>query len=330
MVASRPLCLGTAAGLVLAASALTYTNGVYPGKTGTMGVVPQDIVRTGMTCGGCHTPDTSVSAPNVSVSPQHYALAPGQTISMVTSETGGVPPSNPMFPWGGFCCEATRGTFVPGMTTQTDPTAAFVTHKFAFLGRSWSYSYVAPQTPGLVEFYCAANTVNENGMPDGDRWGFHGALPESISVPVRAFVNAPGVTLRGDGCPGSWGNVPVLGASQSPTVGNGSFGFDLVGAPPATAYTLLLGMNPTFQLDLSGAGVTGCTLYVQSLVSFGGSTSGGGMPQEGNGKAHFAMPIPNNPFLKGFTFQVQVVVLDPQNGRPIPVTLTNALSFTVQ
>lgn len=58
------------------------------------------------------------------------------------------------------------------------------------------------------------------------------------------------------------------------------------------------------------------------------SASGSAQFGEGTGTANFG--IPNNPSLRGAKLQTQVALLDLQNGRRTPVTVTNSLEFVIQ
>ena len=44
----------------------------------------------------------------------------------------------------------------------------------------------------------------------------------------------------------------------------------------------------------------------------------------------YASVIPNDPRLRWATLAFQAAILDPQNGRPTPVTMTNALGITIR
>ena len=310
--------------LILASTALSYSTGANPGSIGSLGVVANDVARNAPSCGACHMVDPNAGAATVAVTPAQRSLDASQSISVTTSVTGGATGT-----FGGLVSEATAGAFSAGSSTKISATGQFITHTFAFFGRSWSYNYTAPATPGLVELYTAVNTGNGDGQPSGDRWAFHGDPSVQTSVPTRLFVNAPGVTHRGDGCAGVNGNVPVLGSTQSPTIGNAAFGFELHGAAPSTSATLLLGMNPAFQQDLTAIGVTGCSLFVQPLIDVAAMTSAGNA-MRGDGSASWTLGIANNPFFVGFSFEVQAIVLDPASARPVPVTLSNALTFTIR
>ena len=313
------LPLAAAVAAIAAASLFSRSAGIYHGS----------ITRSTPSCGQCHRPAPGVPAgmPNLAVTlvPGARSLAANQATSMVIAATGGQTGSG----LGGFAVDATGGNFAAGVGTRVHAGGAAVSHSRPG-NRSWTIGYTAPGTPGLIDVYGVVNTVDGNGKEDdGDLWAFHGFDSASRTpTPVRLFVNATGVTARGQSCVGGYGNVPVLGAAVSASVGNASFGVELHGAAPASPVILLVGADPSFQFDLTGLGITGCTLYVNALLSIPGATSFGNA-QRGEGSATVSLPIPNNPALRGASLQVQAVVVDVQSGRRIPVTLTNALSVRV-
>lgn len=313
--------------LVLTTTVLSYSTGVLPGTVGGLGPISSNVARS-VGCGQCHQgpPGSNVV---VNVNPSVRTFGVNQTITMDTIISGGV-----MAPgketWGGFINEATDGTFTAGQNSKIDATGKFITHKFAFLGRTFNYTYNTPQSAGLVEIYAAGNTVNGNGLAQGDEWGFHGDPSGVLSVPVRLFANATGNVHHGDGCVGSFGNWPVLGSREVPNIGNGNFGYEVHGAPTGAPGVMFVGANPAFAVPLDLIGIPGCTLRVQSAINISLLTSAGGSSQRGDGTAALAFPLPNLASLQGATLQMQVAMLDIFNGRPLPITLTNAIATTIQ
>ncbi len=320
----RLLLIASPAALVLAATALSYSKGALPGTTGIPGTVPNTVVRTGQGCAQCHSATAGVPLPHLEVSPTQYSLDAGQAIQITSTTTGGVSTST----WGGFVAEVTRGALAAGSMTKTDPAGKFITHSFAFFGRSWQYGYTAPATPGLVELYTGSNTADGDGTENGDQWAFFGDSQQQ-SVPVRLFVNSASVTDHGAGCAGGTGVTPVLGSAQTASVGNPNFNLEVHGAPPAVPCVFVFGANPTFQVDLGLVGVTGCTLWVQPLLQLGFGTTPG-TPALADGTAVFPVPIPNRASLVGATLEAQCLLVDVASGRQTPLTLTNAVSFTIQ
>ena len=329
----RLLLVFVPAPLLVTTLLVGYGNGVYPGYQGTAGTVPPNVTRAVPGCGAaaCHRLFPGGLSLAVAVAPSARALTPAQAISITTSATGGQTLST----WGGFCMEATAGTFSAGTNSQVPlPAGTVVTHTQALAAnnRVWTYGYTAPTTPGLVELYTVVNTANGNGVPDaGDYWGFHGYSSSATqSTPVRLFVNAPGVAPLGDGCVGSWNQHPVLGSKQAPTVGNQNFALELHGAAPTSPVTVLIGANPAWQpIDLGVVGVPGCKLLVGPLVSLNTITSAGDMLRA-EGTATVPLPLPNDPALRNGQIQVQAVIADANNGRPLPLTLTTGLAINIQ
>jgi hypothetical protein len=308
-------------------------SGVWPGLVIVgNGTVPLDVALAAPSCGttGCHRVFPGGLNLAVRCVPTARSLTPNQAISVTTSATGG----QTITTWGGFVTQASAGTFTPGSNSQLAlTTASVVTHTAAINSnnRVWTFGYKAPATPGLVELYTVVNTVNGSGTADAqDFWGFHGYNgAANVVTPVRLYVNAPGVTPIGASCVGSFGQFPVLGCKTPPAVPNASFALELHGAPPTVTCGLMLGANPSWQpLDLGIIGITGCSLYVDALLTIG-ATTGIGDLFRAEGTATFALPIPNDAGLHGGVLQCQVAILDANNGRPTTITMTNGLSVTI-
>jgi hypothetical protein len=305
------------------------------------GIGPGSVYAVGMPgCGSCHVawmnglPGGNNLAINVSVASR--VLTPSQTISVTTSATGGDPDPKQ---WGGFLGFADRGTFIPGVRSQNYPLSPLnndITHTQPDTmggGRTWTFGYKAPTTAGLVNMFMAVNTVNGDGKEvSGDNWGFHGFdSAAQDSTPVRLYVNATGIAAKGTACAGGYNQVPVLGSKTVPAIGNANFAFEGHGLAPSSASVLFLAANPAWiPLDLSIIGVPGCTAEVDpSQISIGATTTPG-IARRAEGTATIALPIPNDPTLRGQRFDAQLAVVDVNNGRAVPITLTNGLSITVQ
>lgn len=289
------------------------------------------VTRSTPACGACHRSnpgaDTGFPQIRIAVAPATRSLALNQSIAVSVTTTGG----QTVVTRGGFAMDATAGTFSSGANTALAQGGQAITHSDS-LGRTWTFGYNAPNTAGLIELATVSNTVNgDSTAGDEDMWAFHGFDDQATQVtPVRLYVNASGVVGLGSGCAGAFGNVPVLGSSTSPTIGNANFALELFGAAPSTTAGLILGVtayNPG--LDLTGVGVTGCSLYVDPLVFLFGATSAGDA-QRGEGSATFPLPIPAQPELVGGVLHLQAFILDPQSGRANPLTFTNGLSATLQ
>ena len=108
------------------------------------------------------------------------------------------------------------------------------------------------------------------------------------------------------------------------------FALEVFGAAPVSPLVVLIGANPNFQpFDLGVIGITGCTLYVDVAVDLAAMTSAGDAPR-GEGTATIGAPIPNDPGIRGFAIEAQVGIVDVNSGRGTPITMTNALSITIQ
>ena len=319
-----------AGSLLLTSVVYSYGTGVWPGKAGTAGIVPVDVARKYPSCGQCHRLFAGGLSLAVSCVPTARSLTPSQSISVTTSATGGQTIST----WGGFVCEATAGTFAAGVNSILAPTTQpIVTHVSAFNSnnRVWTYGYTAPAAPGLVQLYTAVNTVNGDGVATGeDFWGFHGYNSASNDcTPVRLYVNAAGVKPIGSSCVGGWGQFPVLGSKTAPAVPNAAFAVELHGAAASSQASLLIGANAAWApFDLSVFGITGCTLYVDTLLAIGATTSAGDLFR-GDGAATYPLPIPNDASLHGGVLQVQAAIFDAHASRPLKLTMTNGLSITI-
>lgn len=320
------LLLAVPAVVLLGRVAWSYGTGALPGETGILGPVPNDVTRALPGCGQCHRMSPGGNALDVDVALSARALTPGQSITVTTSATGGRPhPLN----WGGFTCDSDVGTFSAGNGTRVATNGLAITHTTAFSSpnRTWTYGYTAPTTPGPVEIFANVNTVDGDGQATAaDLWAFHGGDGlEMTPTPVRMYVNAPDVLPVGDSCVGSWENHPVLGARVQPRSGTANFAIELIGAAPSSTFVLLVG-TPLPPVDLGFIGITGCTLHVNAVATVVvGTTPGQAKLSEGT--ASVPLPIPGS--VRG-TLRVQGAFLDATNGRPLPLTVTNALDCVIR
>ncbi|MEM7201678.1 MAG: choice-of-anchor V domain-containing protein [Planctomycetota bacterium] len=310
---------------VLATSVVGFNDGTFPGKTHpVLGTVPADVARGGDSCGTCHLNFVPLGGVTVSVTPDQRSLDLGQRIMINTTVSGG-----PATTFGGFVAEATAGTFADTTgIAEAHLGGTFISHMKAFLGRTWDYAFDAPATPGLIELFIAGNASDADGTELGEEWAFHGDSTAQVSVPVRLYANAPGVTAHGASCEGSFGNYPVLGAKEVPQIGKLNYAVEMHGAAPGAAAAILVGVTK-IQFPLGGIGVTDCTLYVQPILSFGGGTTPG-TPMLSDGMAAFPLAIPGAQALVGKTLEIQALVVDTATSRSLPFTMTNGLSITVQ
>lgn len=313
-------------GALVLGSAMAFSTGLDPGHGG----ISANIARTAPACGRCHNPTPGHSGLRVTTTPSLRSLDAGQSISVNTRATGGpVAPGNE----GGFVSEATAGTFASGAGSRLGFNSAgkFITHSDPNGNRNWTYIYTAPAQPGPVELYTVVNAVDGNGVPNlNDAWSFHGFDGTStLSTPIRMFVNATGASSFGAGCADGFGNYPVLGTARSPAVGDQGFAFDIVGAAPAANGIVALGFRFPSPIDLATIGAPTCSLLVNSFTSVAFATTAGDA-QRAEGRAIAALPIVNDPNLRGRRIDAQAVIVDVLNRRPLPITLTNGLGLTLQ
>ncbi|MEZ5964651.1 MAG: choice-of-anchor V domain-containing protein [Planctomycetota bacterium] len=316
----RLLTVATPALLVLTIDLPSRSSGIYQ----------NGITRGAPACGQCHRPTPGAAAGFapvvVTVDPTARVLAPAQATNVNVSVAGGFGSAR-----GGFACDATAGIFSAGLNTALAAGGTAITHSNSS-ARTWSFGYTAPSTPGLVELYTVGNAVNGNNNNDNnDMWAFAGFdQAASTATPTRLYVNAPGVTAFGSACAGGFGNVPVFGARQAPTVGNAAFALELHGAAPNATVGVILGVTAfPVPIDLGFVGVPGCALAVDPLLVLNAVT-GAGNAQRGEGTATIAMPIPARPILRNRTLRFQAFFTDVASGRPTPLTFTNGLAVTLQ
>jgi hypothetical protein len=134
--------------------------------------------------------------------------------------------------------------------------------------------------------------------------------PRTVPVSIGAFEQDGGgasYTLYGAGCAGTAG-VPSNTISAPPQIGTSpliSFG----NLPAPQIAIAVLGLSNTvygaipLPVDLGILGAPGCPARASLDVTLALVGAGG--------VASFAMPIPNDPLLIGFTFYTQALVLDP-------------------
>ncbi len=321
------LVLASVPTLLIAGQVISYGRGTFPGTTGVLGPVPANAARKIMSCGQCHQGLPGQNGLHVTMDLSSHSLNPGQTVKLSVAATGGI--ANPQN-LGGFLAEATAGSFIATQHAQIDPSGAFATHvsPASNSARSWNLGYAAPAQPGLVDLYSVVNTVDGNGLAFGDTFAFRGADAAAFEgTPVRLFVNAKGVRPFGASCVGSFENTPVLGVKEAPVVGNQNFAVELVGAAENSSAFFLIGRPLPTPLPLGLIGVTGCSAYLDVWLDIPKTTSGG-RAKMGEGNATMALPLGAG-MAPGARFSVQAVILDPQNGRPLPLTLTNAVEITI-
>lgn len=317
--------------LITVTTLMSSSGGVQSG-----GAYPFNCSSQLPSCDACHSgsaPSASGPTTTLVVANGRRALAQGEVIGVTTTVSGGVTGST-----GGFVCEATAGAFTGnGTTSHVISNPLGVTH-LNNSTRTWTYTFTAPNTVGPVELTSVGLATDGSGT-GGDRFSFNGFDKTATSAtPVQLFVLPAGVTNVGSGCADGYGNISVLGANGTPTVGNAGFAFQLLGASPGQFAVVWGGLNPAgfVPFSLSSMGFTGCTSYLANIIpSWTATTSGSASSvtaaQRAEGAAAFPLPIPNTAALHGQSFDVQAGYLDPSVAslRPMPLSLTNGLHLAI-
>ena len=203
---------------------------------------------------------------------------------------------------------------------------------FLYSGATGQVLYEPPQGPSWSTG--GAGDVNADGFPDFiEGWPQYSPTPSTPYL-GRAFVYSgapPGVTSSGQGCPGTSGVTPRIGATGTPALGS-SFAINLSKAPVATPAALLLGFSNTtwwgipLPLNLAPFGMPACDLRVSPDLLFFATTAGN-LPD----RAYVTMTfgIPSIPSLAGMTVHAQWYVLDSAPAL-FPGSLTRALQIVLQ
>jgi hypothetical protein len=341
------LVFAAVSGAIAVPTLLPSASGVESGMAiSGYGPVPADCSALMPSCAQCHSgsapsltaphPDT----PNVAITTASAvrAIASGSTIAITTTITGSTGTH------GGFCCETTSGTFtaspaLPGATMiVTNP--ASITHT-SNADRTWTYDFNAPAASGLIELTSAGNAVDGNFGPSGDHFSFSGFDRNAQqATPVRLYALPTGVINIGTACSDGYGNLSVLGANSSATVGNTGFELRLHGASPSAMAYAWAGFNttPNYVLSLDGFGLTGCNSYIHTISASQIAVTSGGSTERAEGAAVFALPLVGAGALLGARFQVQAGYIDPSVvsptvgavSRTLPLSLSNGLEITLQ
>lgn len=321
--------VGAVAALVVASTLSTRGAGIQSGLNGS----PAGCSEQLPSCQVCHSnsaPFTGRSGPPIAtMSVGTRALNFGQVISVTTAVSGGVGGSN-----GGFVTEATSGTFTAGGNSHTLTSNSSITHVNKN-SRSWTFSYTAPNAAGPVSLTSCNMTSNGSGTSN-DEFSFVGFDPNAtVATPVRLYVLPQGVTNMGTACADGFGNLSVLGANSSPTVGNAGFAVELIGTTPSTVAILFAGFNPAgFQSVPLGLllGLTGCDGHLANIANSFSTFTTGGSAERAEGTASFPIPIPNMPSLVGASFDLQGAYVDGSVAalRNLPLSLSNGVNVTVQ
>jgi len=315
--------------LIGATSLIPSSSGVQSGLNG----VPANCSSQLPACSSCHSGSAPfagrVGGPIATLTATKRALDAGENISVTTAVTGGVSGTA-----GGFICEATTGVFTPGATSTVLTNNASITHSSSS-NRTWTYTYTAPNTVGPVQMTSCAMTANANFSTGGDQISFAAYDNNAtVATPLRFFVLPAGVTNLGSACADGFGNLSVLGANSTPTIGNSGFAFQLQGASPSALAVVWAGINPAgfTSIDLGALyGLTGCSSYLANIIPSITATTSAGSAERAEGTASFPLPIPNSAALSGNTFQAQGGYVDPSvsSTRSMPLSFSNGLTISI-
>lgn len=116
------------------------------------------------------------------------------------------------------------------------------------------------------------------------------------------LVHDGGATTVNLGAACGTANAPSLVVDRAPVLGS-TLNAELSGAPAQAATVLLIGA-PATPVDLTALGATDCHLAVTPFASLD-------VVVNGSGAGSLALPIPQDPTLRGLTFQAQALVIDP-------------------
>ena len=309
----------SAFGLIVSLPLMSRSAGTLPGVNS----ISATCTTTG--CGSCHgNTANAAGVVSMALTPSLLSVASGATVPVNVRLSGGVNTG-----LGGFCLQTSRGTFVAGTGTQISTTGNAITHTSRNLV-NWNATFAAGTSPGLVQWTAVGLTASGSGT-GGDSWGFWGPNSGVGGAPFRLYVNGPNVTPIANGCAGSGGYVPILGAPAAATIGQ-TFNVETYNVPANTYVISVLGLSATsfngipLPLDLGIAGAPSCMLRTDLTLTQGVLALGSGA---GGGSVTVAWPIPNDPSLRGATLYFQDLVIDtPAN--TLGLTTSNLLQAVLQ
>ncbi len=137
-----------------------------------------------------------------------------------------------------------------------------------------------------------------------------------------------GVKAYGGGSPGCRGPL-MISVSSLPTLGSEDFVLSCSGAPPNTNGGIITGTKAVLPPS-KPIRVLGAEMWVDPK---GSTLIGGFVRSDKRGIAHFSLPIPMNPALRGFKLFAQFAWMGPTKPKPCPKTglsATRALEITVR
>ncbi len=175
-------------------------------------------------------------------------------------------------------------------------------------GRNWFRMPTNPTPPAvssgpaMVFAPFLGKTVLFAGVRYSEVWEYSVARRAAFSV-------------RGQGCRGSNGKVPLLVAKTLPRLG-GNFTLELKNAPLLTVTVLLVGLTPV-RFDLGPLGAPGCVIVNNPDLTFPNATNLAGV-----WSFPHSFPIPVDTNLIGGKVYLQVVLKDLK-ANPFGATVTN-------
>jgi hypothetical protein len=189
-------------------------------------------------------------------------------------------------------------------------------------GTRWQQLFTANRPQGNAAMAMAYDLGRARSVVFG---GFNG----TGAIGDTWELGGAGATWRtyGTGCVGGGGLVPAIVPTAVPAIGTTTT-CDITGLPPAGGLVFLTAglSNQTWlgvplPVDLGPVGLTGCRGYT--------SADAGVALTHTNGTAAFALAVPNNPALAGFTMYLQALSFDAAAPRPFAAALSNAAELRV-
>ena len=182
----------------------------------------------------------------------------------------------------------------------------------------WSPALSPAARAGTAMAYDSSRRVAVlfGGGTFGDTWEYSDPLPPAWADVFGASCPAPGLAPRLILNSGRLGSLPVLGRTfEVRTDGGGAAASLLV---LGWSRTLWLAYGIPLPLDLTGAGMIGCSLQVDWSLLFTSSTR----------ITVWRLPIPNSPDLLGLDGFFQGILFAP-GINPLGLVTTNGLQFTL-